>query len=272
MAKTFSKAEILERLARVVESGSPIVAAAPCNGIAAKCAALGGVDLIIYSTMGTSRSMGFPTRIIEDFHGNRSLLMHTEFATVVDDTPLIAGLDASDIWSLDHVRLIDKFIDAGVSGVANLPSAQMYDDPFRIRAKNTRHGFEQELDLIAKANERGLFTVGFVYYPEDALAMIESGADLIIATCGHTQGGTAGYPEQSMDDAIGRIAPVAQAVKESGRDVFCLGHGGPFNSPESTRTLYDRTRVDGLYGGSALDRIPIEAAVRTVMEQYKAPL
>jgi len=272
MARTFSRSELLEQLGATVQSNAPIVAAGPCNGIAAKCAALGGADLIIYTTMGTSRSMGFATRIIEDFRGDRSVAMHTAFSEVIRDTPLIAGLDATDIWSLDHERFVDRFLQLGVSGVANLPSAQMYGDPFRRRAKNTRHGFEQELSLVSVAHARGLFTVGYVYYADDAEAMIDAGADMIVATCGLTQGGSKGYPEQSMESALEKVAPVIAAAKAKKSDVLCLGHGGPFNSPESTETLYAQTAADGIYGCSALDRIPIEIAVREVMKGYKAPI
>jgi len=271
MNRVFSRAEVKDRLRGVVTAGAPIVASQPCNGIVAKCTALGGADLIIYTTMATPRSMGFPTRVIEDFHGDRSLKMHETYWQVVHDTPLIAGLDANDIESLDHGRLVDRFIEAGAAGIANMPTAQMFGDPYRTRATKTRHGFDQELALIATAHAKGLFTVGYVYYADDARAMLDAGADMIIATCGHSQGGTNGYPEQSYDHALGRIAPVVSAVREASSDAFCLAHGGPFVSPEASAHLYDAVPVNGIYLGSGLDRIPIERGVREVIEAYKAP-
>jgi predicted TIM-barrel enzyme len=273
MGTIFTRAEVLTRLNATIDSGEPIVAAGPANGIAGKCAALGGADLIIYSSLGTSRSMGFPTRAIDDFRGDRSMRIHDVLWEVVDEVPLIAGLDASDIFSLDHERLVDRFVLAGASGVANLPSSQMYGDHFRAGAGATpRHGMHQELQLLSVAHERRLFTVGYAYRVDDALAMIDAGADMIIATCGNTQGGTAGYPEQSYDEALAKIVPVVDAVRDRMPDVLCLGHGGPFNSPEASAVLYERAEVDGIYACSALDRIPIELAVRRVVEEYKAPL
>lgn len=273
MNRFFKRTEILERLDASLASNSPVIAAGPCSGIAAKCAGKGGADLIIYSALGVSRSMGFPTRQIEDFYGDRTMKIHKIFNEVVEDTPLIAGLDASDIFSLDHERLIKRFVDAGASGVSNIPSSQIYGDEFRMGAGATpRHGMHQELHLLAAARDYGLFTVGYAFKAGDALDMVGAGVDVIIATAGHTQGGTAGYPKQSYDDALAKINNIVDAVKEKNSGVLCLGHGGPFNSVESTEVLYERSNVDGFYGGSALDRIPIEAAVTKIVQEYKAPL
>ncbi|WHH60917.1 phosphoenolpyruvate hydrolase family protein [Petroclostridium sp. X23] len=272
MGKVFSRLEIIERLKATVRSNFPIIAAGPCNGIAAKCSALGGADLIIYSTMGISRSMGFPTRVIEDFHGDRSMKMHETFWQVVHNVPLIAGLDPNDIESLDHNRLIDRFIAAGVSGIANFPPVQRYGDAFRTRATKTKHGFNQEVNLINTAHAKGLFTAAIVYYPADACSMIEVGADMIIATCGDTYGGMGGYPYRSYEEALAKINPIIDAAKEKRPDVLCLGHGGPFNCPEATAVLYEKSKADGFYGCSAIDRIPIEIGVKKIVEEYKAPV
>ncbi len=272
MGMVFTRTQVLARVQEVVASGAPLIAAGPANGIAAKCAALAGADLIISSTLGLSRSMGFATRAVGDFRGDRSLALHQTFFEVVPDTPMIAGLDASDIFSLDHGRLIERFVAAGVSGIANIPSSQMFGDEFRAGAGATpRHGIHQEAALISAGREHDLFTVGLAYRPDDALLLMDAGADLVIATCGHTSGGSAGYPEQSYDEATARIAAVVDAVKSRDPLLPCLGHGGPFNSPESTEVLYARTAVDGFYGCSAFDRIPIERAVTEILRQYKTP-
>lgn len=272
MGRVFSRQEIISRLDATMADNHPIIAVNASVGISAKCAGLSGADLIIYSTMGRSRLMGLPTRIIGDFAAERSMSIHKELWQVVKDTPLICGLDANDTDSLDHDLLLDRFMAAGISGVCNLPTVQMYCDTFRIRATRTHHGFNEEVDLLRRAHERGLYTVGFVYYSEDALAMIDAGANMIVATCGPTQGGMSGYGRIEEIDAINRISKVVKAVKERDSRIICLGHGGPFNNPESTRILYDRTGCDGYFGGSSIERIPIENAVKDVIERYKAPI
>ncbi len=272
MGRVFSRQEMTERFRAQIAADAPIVAAGPANGIVAKCAARAGADLIVSSTMHTPRSMGFPTRVIADFGGEESKKMIDIFWQVVNTAPLVVGLDANDILSLDHERLLDRFADSGISGVANLPSVQHFGDPYRTRSTKMRRGFNREIELIERAHARGLFSVGFVFYPDDARDMVRAGADMIIATAGHTQGGSTGYAEQSFDEAIGKIAPTIEAALAENADVICLGHGGPFNSPASTSELYARTKAVGVYATAGLDRIPIEKAIKKKIEDYKSPI
>lgn len=271
MGREFSRLEMIDRFRAQVDADSPVVAAGPANGIVAKCAARAGIDLIITSPMHTSRSLGFPTRVLADFGGAASKKMLETFWQVVE-VPLVAGLDANDIESMDHNRLLDRFQALGISGVCNLPSAQHFGDAPRTRWTKMGRGFNREIDLLALAHQRGLYTVGFVFYPDDARALIQVGADMIVASAGHTQGGSTGYPEQSYDDAIAKIAPTVDAALDENSETLTLGHGGPFNSPESTRELYARSRASGVYATAGLDRIPIEIAIKKKIEEYKAPI
>ncbi|MEA4899628.1 MAG: phosphoenolpyruvate hydrolase family protein [Christensenellaceae bacterium] len=272
MGRIFMRGETIARLRATTGAGSPIVAVGASNGIVGKCSEFSGADLIVFGTLGRSRWMGFPTRVIGDFSGNLTMEIQRDLWMVVQNTPLIAGLDANDIESLDRDRLLDRFVQSGVSGVCNLPTIQFYCDQFRGRSKSYLHGFENECELIAKGRQRNLLGVGFVFYPADAEAMVDAGADVIIATCGPTQGGSEGYPPMDMETAALKIGRIADAAKAKNPQVFVLGHGGPFNTPESTRLLYDRTGVDGYFGGSSIERIPVEQAVRDVVSRYKAPV
>ncbi len=272
MGKVLKRWEVLEKLHATLDKDMPVIITGASCGLVGKCAERSDTDLILYSTMGRSRFQGFPTRIIGDFSGNISMQMQRDLWMVVKHTPLIAGLDASDIECLDLDRLVDRFVDAGVSGFCNLPTVQFYGTEFRTRASGTYTAFENELALIEKCRKRDLFGIGFVFFPEDALKMIDAGADCIIANCGATEGGMSGYGHMEYDVAVERIEKIVKVVKKANPDVICIGHGGPFNSPESTRILYDRTGVDGYYGGSSIERIPVENAVREIVEQYKAPV
>lgn len=271
MGRVYSRLELIDRFRAQIEADSPVVAAGPANGIVAKCAARAGVDLIISSPMHTSRSLGFPTRVLADFGGEASKKM-LEIFWQVADVPLIAGLDANDIESMDHERLLDKFQAIGISGVCNLPSAQHFGDAPRIRWTKMGRGFNREIDLLAAAHARGLYTVGFVFNADDARALVRAGADMIVATAGHTQGGSNGHAEQTYDEALAKIVPTIDAALDENPDVVALGHGGPFNSAESTRELYARSQASGVYATAGLDRIPIEIAVKKKLEEYRAPI
>lgn len=52
MGKSFNRAEILQRLRAQTSAGTPILGAGSSAGIVAKCAEVGGADLIIACSTG----------------------------------------------------------------------------------------------------------------------------------------------------------------------------------------------------------------------------
>src|SRR4030042_7211185 len=66
MGKRFSRSEILVRLRKTEREGKPIVAAGCSAGIIAKCAELGGADLIMVYSSGRERLKGLQTNIVDN--------------------------------------------------------------------------------------------------------------------------------------------------------------------------------------------------------------
>ena len=87
----------------------------------AKCAELGGADLIVCYSTGKSRIMGLRTEVIG--HSNpRTLEMYDEISNVVQDTPIIAGIEANDQTTYDLNLVIDRFVERGFDGFINFPT------------------------------------------------------------------------------------------------------------------------------------------------------
>src|SRR5690606_13412280 len=137
-------------------------------------------------------------------------------------------------------------------------------------------GSDRELELLAEARRREIFTVGQAYDAGFAADLAAAGADLIIARCGLTQGGAVG----PSPDAESSLSPEAaadhvQAVIESARaanpDVFVIAHGGPFARPADTEHLYADTDVQGIHAESAIERIPVEEYVAAEIASFKSP-
>ena len=79
---------IIERLRKLIASGDTIIGAGCSAGIVAKCAELGGADLIVCYSTGKSRIMGLKTESI--WHSNSTTLeMYDEIKNVVKDLSLI---------------------------------------------------------------------------------------------------------------------------------------------------------------------------------------
>jgi predicted TIM-barrel enzyme len=195
--------------------------------------------------------------------------MAAEILNVVEATPVIGGIEATDPTRRDLSLLLDDFLRAGYSGIINFPTIGMWDD-YRTLMEKKGYGFDVECALVEECRRREVFTMAYVFSPEDAEAMVRSGADCIVAHAGPTEGGLVG-PEydQTLDYALKSLQEIFDASRAVREDVFCLGHGGPFDTPETVQTLYGGTTAEGFVGASSIERIPVERAVIQVVKDLK---
>lgn len=268
MMRAYDRLEVMGRLHRTMETGQPVIGCGASIGLVAKCAEASGADLIIVYSTGKSRIMGMPTRIMGNAN-DLTLQMMAEIRDVVEHTPMIGGTDASDLLNFDHNRLLNRYIEAGFSGVINCPSLGAYGPEYRKKRDSVGHGFNRELALTSLAHEKGLFTMAYCYNAPDAVDMVRAGVDCVVAHAGATRGGMVGYPGKDYDKACDLINEVLEAARKESRDVICLAHGGPFAVPEDTKVLYDRTTTSGYVGASSIERIPIEMAVTKVVKEFR---
>ncbi len=268
MGRTFTREEVIDRLNATVRRGHPIIGSGASVGIVAKCAEIGGTDLIVIYSTGRTRIMGLPTRVLYD--SNRlTLEMHEEIWQVVNDTPLIAGIDANDPYNMDHERLLRRFMDAGVSGIIHCPQVSVFGEQYRKSNDSAGFGFDREMALTALAHKKGLFNMVYCFTPQDAADMASAGADCIVAHAGGTRGGLVGYVGKDYDDACALVNSVIDAARSVNPDIICLAHGGPFAEPEDTKVIYERTGAVGFVGASSMERIPIERAVIDAVKQFR---
>jgi predicted TIM-barrel enzyme len=270
MPIAFSRMQIVERLRKTISDGVPIVAAESAAGLFAKCSELGGADLIIAFATAKSRLMGLPTGRMGDNNG-LTLEMAPEILWAAKHTPVIGGVDGNDPFRMDQSRLLDRFLEAGFHGIILFPTVTMYDD-YRAVRDQVGMGFEREVQLLRLAHERDIFTVVSVYpgHLEDAATLAGAGADVMIANAGGTRGGLVGYDyEKTMAAAAADAQALIEAAKSASSAIICLAHGGPFAAPKDTEYLYEHTDALGFIGGASIERIPVEKAVREVVEAFK---
>jgi len=293
MGPRLTRREILRRLKNSTEERKPIVGAGCSAGIIAKCAELGGADLIIVYSTGLSRIKGFPTTMIPDSN-KVTLGMYEEIQNVVKDTPIIAGIDATESPAgSDLAKLVKKFTAIGFSGVINFPTVGMVSSEAFLRrlmqGKDTEYvkkmggmmqelkervagglDYSREVEMIQVCHIMDIFTMAYVFNPEHARVMAEAGLDCLVPHVGGTSGGITGFGASSYDEAATKAQKMIDAAKEVNPDITCLGHGGPFATPEDTRHLYELTDAVGFVGASSIERIPVEKAIRGTLEEYKS--
>ena len=186
--------EILKRLREQIASKKIILGAGAGTGISAKSAEAGGVDLIIIYNSGRYRMAGRGSLAGLLPYGDANQIvveMGSEVLPVVKDTPVLAG-----VCGTDPFRIIDKFLqdlkDQGFSGVQNFPTVGLIDGVFRANLEETGMGYDLEVEMIRKAHELDLLTTPYVFDEEQAKAMAEAGADVLVAHMGLTTKGTIG--------------------------------------------------------------------------------
>ncbi|WP_445220064.1 phosphoenolpyruvate hydrolase family protein [Bradyrhizobium sp. Pa8] len=266
----FKRTEILSRVRQQIDQGKAVLAAGSSCGLVAKCAVLGGADMLVVYSTGLSRLMGLPTSRIGDSNA-RTLNLAAEIRNVVSSVPVIGGVEAWDPLRLDLVALLDKFWAAGFSGVINYPTISTMGEKWRDRRGRVGLGFEREFEMIATARKRNIFSLAYVASPEDAKAMASAGADCIVPHVGATRGGLVGHDEgQSIQEAIRRINDINAAARSIRSDVILLCHGGAIAEPQDTAEVYRSTQCVGFVGASSIERIPIEQAVKTAAQEFKA--
>src|SRR3984885_12149250 len=179
----FTRQQVLERLRKVIAEGRPIIGGGAGTGISAKFEAAGGVDLIIIYNSGRYRMAGRGSLSGLMPYGDANAIvmdMAKEVLTVVQDTPVLAGVCGTDPFRKMPLFL-QEVAAAGFSGVQNFPTVGLIDGLFRQNLEETGMGFALEVDMIARAHELDLLTCPYVFNEDEAKAMAKAGADLLIA-------------------------------------------------------------------------------------------
>src|SRR5437868_10265537 len=178
----YKRQEIIERLRTKVATGQPIVGGGAGTGISAKMSEAGGIDLLVIYNSGRFRMGGRGSLSGMMPYGDANAIvmdMAREVIPVVRKTPVLAGVCGTDPFRV--MKLFLKQVDAaGFSGVQNFPTVGLIDGSFRQGLEETEMGYGLEVDLIRTAHEMGMLTTPYCFNPDEAAAMANAGADLLI--------------------------------------------------------------------------------------------
>ena len=271
----FSREDSLARLDATVDGGDPIVGAGAGTGISAKFAERGGVDLLIIYNSGRYRmnGRGSLAGLLPYGDANEIVVeMGHEVLPVVEDTPVLAGVNGTDPF-----REMDVFVEElkrqGFSGVQNFPTVGLIDEDsdFRRNLEETGMGYDEEIEMIRTASERGMLTCPYVFSEEQAREMTEAGADVIVSHMGLTTSGDIGAETAlGIEAAAERVQAHCDAAKDVDEDVLVICHGGPIAWPEDAAYVLNHTEdVVGFFGASSIERLPTEDAIENQAREFK---
>ncbi len=265
---------ILARFRGMIERGEPIVGGGAGTGLSAKCEEAGGIDLIVIYNSGRYRMAGRGSAAGLLAFGNANEIvveMAREVLPVVDHTPVLAGVNGTDPF-LMLTPFLQELKTLGFSGVQNFPTVGLFDGRMRTSFEETGLGYGVEVAMIAAAHGADLLTTPYVFTPDEAVAMTDAGADIIVAHMGVTTGGAIGATTaRTLDDCVAEIDAISEAAFARRDDVIVLCHGGPISMPDDAAYVLKRCkRCHGFYGASSMERLPVEHALTEQTRKFKA--
>lgn len=264
---------ILSRLRDQVARGIPILGAGAGTGISAKCAQAGGADLIVIYNSGRFRMAGHGSLSGLMPYGDANQIvveMAREVLPVARSVPVLAGVCGTDPFRLMHAFL--RELNAiGFSGVQNFPTVGLIDGLFRQNLEETGMSFSKEVEMIGTAHELGLLTTPYVFTREEAVAMADAGADVLVAHMGLTAKGLIGArTAMSLDQAVNATQAIHDAATSVREEILVICHGGPVSEPGDVRYVLERTRgIVGFFGASSVERLPTERAITGQVRKFK---
>ena len=244
--------EIIRRLRKNISEGKPIIGTGAGTGISAKFEEAGGTDLIIVYNSGRYRMAG-------------------RGSSAVKDTPVLAGVNGTDPFKDMHYFL-KNVKEIGYSGVQNFPTVGLFEGRMRHTFEETGMSYNLEVEMVHIAHEMDLFASPYAFNPEEAVKMTKAGADVIVAHCGCTIGGSIGAETiMELDAAVKVVQDIHDAATAERSDVIVLCHGGPISSPEDAQYILSHTKgVHGFYGASSAERMPVEVAITEHIRKFKS--
>ena len=269
----FDRQDLNKKFQEMKANRIPIIGGGAGTGLSAKCEEAGGIDLIVIYNSGRYRMAGRGSLSGLLAYGNANEIvkeMALEVIPVTKSTPILAGVNGTDPFC-NFDKFLDELVQLGFSGIQNFPTVGLIDGTFRANLEETGMSYSQEVDVIRLASEKGMFTTPYVFCAQDARAMAQAGADIVVCHLGLTTGGSIGADTAlKLKDCPALVDAWAAAAIAVNPDVIILCHGGPISSPDDAEFILQNTQnCHGFYGASSMERLPVEIALTEQTKAFK---
>ena len=271
---TLTRAENMAKFKEQVAAGKILVGVGAGTGITAKSSEAGGADMLIIYNSGRYRMAGRGSLAGLLSYGDANQIvveMGAEVLPVVKHTPVLAGVCGTDPFRVMEIYL-KQLKELGFNGVQNFPTVGLIDGVFRQNLEETGMGYGLEVDMIRKAHELDMLTCPYVFDPDQARAMAEAGADILVAHMGLTTKGTIGAKTAlTLDDCVVKIKEIIAAGREVNPDIMVICHGGPIAEPDDAQYIISQIpEIDGFFGASSIERFAAERGIKAQAAAFKA--
>ncbi|MCZ7648568.1 MAG: phosphoenolpyruvate hydrolase family protein [Planctomycetota bacterium] len=254
------------------ERRTPLIVVVAGSGQVAGQAVKAGADVLMVLNAGRYRSAGAGSLASFLPYGNanaQTLELLGEILPKAAGRPAIAGVWAADP-GLDLDAHLDRLAALGVQGVVNWPTLGFTDGVFRESLVEDGWTLDSELELLRRAQARGLSAWGFVLDRESAARFAEAGVPALVLNLGLTRAlEDIRARRDQLRHAIARLNGMLESVAATGRRPWRLAFGGPVTAPEDLEELFRHSDLDGFAGGSVFERLPVQTIVDSTVRRFK---
>jgi len=258
----------------LVQSRQKLIGVAVGSGMAAVAGEAGGADLVMVLNAGFFRSQGISSlaAVLPVANANRLTwqIAQQHILPRLKRTPVVVGLCAHDP-DFDFDGFFRRAADYGVAGVTNFPSIGFFDGQFREALDESGLVMQREIDMLVAAKKHGLFTIGFFFNRQEAMAMAAAGVDMLNLVFGFAEArpSEAQAHQADLDRAVIVVNDVIDGLEAAGHDAYTVMFGSPVALPQDAEQLFQRTRIRGYIGGSSVERFPTAETILHTVRQFK---
>ena len=257
----------LDLLRSSIRERKPLTAAAVGSGMTALAAAEGGADFLLALSAGVYRVQGIGSMaaLLPYRNANQmtwEMALH-EMRPRVPDLPVFLGVCAQDPQSVPF----DEVAHQGFAGVTNFPTVGFIDGSYREALEAGGMGFAREIEMLARAHEAGLLTVGFCFTADHARELARNGIDILCVPLGFAD--LRERDRSDHDAAMDRSVRQIHEIQAAAGKAYVMAFGGPVLLPQDAALIYQRTGALGYIGGSAIERIPAAAVISQTVRDFK---
>lgn len=265
---------IVNQLRQKIAQREHIVGAAVGSGMSAQAAEAGGADLLMVLAAGHFRLHGRSSMAALLPYANSNALTWQigieQVLPCIRNIPLFFGVCAQDC-SIDWNDQLQKAKAYGFAGITNFPSVIFFDSEYRETLEAAGIGFAKEVELLKRAREAGLMTIGFCLSLAEAKELAEANVEIICLDLGFAEwqqpDGLA--HQEALNEAIQFINKTVNAVKKINPDAYVVVLSGPVLLPQDTAQVYQRTDALGYIGGSTIERYPAAPIITQTVREFK---
>ena len=274
--KRFQREQIQGALSERIRKNQAILAVDAGIGLVSKMAENAGIPLIFATAESRLRMMGLPScsaYVAMRNANDLSIEAVQKAARMARRTPVLAGACPGDPMREPYDLLL-QMRELGADGIlVGLPGGNGFGPKLDQDVAGSVLNAQADLELIGLASELSFYTAAVCYDALFAVKAAEQGVDLIVAHAGFTVSGFSGAcpgKARDMQQTIEFVRELAEAVRKIVPHIPILCHGACLNTPEAVQKCMNETGVQGFWGGSVFDRIPMETAIGGTVSELKA--